>query len=230
VLVARIQTCISASRFSEAYVLPAFYGIIGILYNQFMDLSNSAIECVSVMINTYPTLLWDCFIGFLHQCQAKFLKSCEADVDAIAESSTEANGLELILSLLLIYLFLVLSVVNMYHIPCGWVEYFSDILSKLTLFALSKKKIRSSMNLFRATCGQGFLFLWVSNYAESFSSDLVKRFYLFHGSALSDRSYSLILSLLLQALQKIPAVAESHSRQIVPLFLKFLGYKDENSR
>lgn len=149
-LVARIQTCVSASRVSEAYVLPALYGIIGILYNQFMDLSNSAIECISVMIDTCPGLLWDCFICFLQQCQARFLKSGAPDADAVAESFTEAN-------------------------------------------------------------------------------DLVKRFRLFHGSALSDRSYSLILSLLLQALQKIPAVAESHSRQIVPLFMKFLGYKDDNS-
>ncbi|XP_027937625.1 small subunit processome component 20 homolog isoform X2 [Vigna unguiculata] len=33
-----------------------------------------------------------------------------------------------------------------------------------------------------------------------------------------------ILELLLQALQKIPAVIESRSRQFIPLFLKFLGY------
>ncbi|KOM39691.1 hypothetical protein LR48_Vigan03g307300 [Vigna angularis] len=33
-----------------------------------------------------------------------------------------------------------------------------------------------------------------------------------------------ILVLLLQALQKIPAVIEPHSRQFIPLFLKFLGY------
>ena len=99
--VARIQTCVSAARVSEAYVLPALYGIIGILYNQFMDLSNSAIECISVMINTCPGLLWDCFICFLQQCQAKFLKSGAPDADAVAELFSEANGLELILSLLL---------------------------------------------------------------------------------------------------------------------------------
>lgn len=35
-----------------------------------------------------------------------------------------------------------------------------------------------------------------------------------------------VMSLLLKALQKIPAIAESHSRQLIPLFLKFLGYTD----
>ncbi|KAG6399207.1 hypothetical protein SASPL_140683 [Salvia splendens] len=36
-----------------------------------------------------------------------------------------------------------------------------------------------------------------------------------------------ILSLLIQSLQKVPLIAESHSRQIVPLFLKYLGYSVE---
>ncbi|KAL3835007.1 hypothetical protein ACJIZ3_009743 [Penstemon smallii] len=33
-----------------------------------------------------------------------------------------------------------------------------------------------------------------------------------------------VLSLLIQSLQKVPSVAECHSRHIIPLFLKFLGY------
>ncbi|XP_057768678.1 uncharacterized protein LOC130988750 [Salvia miltiorrhiza] len=36
-----------------------------------------------------------------------------------------------------------------------------------------------------------------------------------------------ILSLLIQSLQNVPSIVESHSRQIVPLFLKFLGYSVE---
>ncbi|XP_047962589.1 small subunit processome component 20 homolog isoform X2 [Salvia hispanica] len=36
-----------------------------------------------------------------------------------------------------------------------------------------------------------------------------------------------ILSLLIQSLQKVPSIAESHSRQIVPLFLEYLGYSVE---
>jgi hypothetical protein len=35
-----------------------------------------------------------------------------------------------------------------------------------------------------------------------------------------------IATLLLQALQKIPDVAESCSRHLVPLFLNFMGYTD----
>ncbi|KAK4356825.1 hypothetical protein RND71_022435 [Anisodus tanguticus] len=41
-------------------------------------------------------------------------------------------------------------------------------------------------------------------------------------------SCATIFSLLIQCLQKIPSVAESRSRQIVPLFLKFLGYNIED--
>ncbi|KAG1347740.1 hypothetical protein COCNU_06G015690 [Cocos nucifera] len=37
-----------------------------------------------------------------------------------------------------------------------------------------------------------------------------------------------IMTLLLQSLQKIPDIAESRSRQLIPLFLKFMGYDDEN--
>ncbi|XP_011045607.1 PREDICTED: U3 small nucleolar RNA-associated protein 20-like [Populus euphratica] len=37
-----------------------------------------------------------------------------------------------------------------------------------------------------------------------------------------------VLSSLLQTLQKIPSVAESRSRQIIPLFLKFLGYNNND--
>lgn len=37
-----------------------------------------------------------------------------------------------------------------------------------------------------------------------------------------------VVSLLLQSLQKIPDIAESRSRQLVPLFLNFLGYDDDS--
>ncbi|WCJ33154.1 ARM repeat superfamily protein [Euphorbia peplus] len=37
-----------------------------------------------------------------------------------------------------------------------------------------------------------------------------------------------VLSTLLQSLQKIPSVAESRSRQIIPLFLTFLGYNNDD--
>ncbi|KAL7121582.1 hypothetical protein ACP275_02G190700 [Erythranthe tilingii] len=42
--------------------------------------------------------------------------------------------------------------------------------------------------------------------------------------------HATVLSLLIQSLQKVPSIAESHSQQIVPLFLQFLGYSpDETS-
>lgn len=41
-------------------------------------------------------------------------------------------------------------------------------------------------------------------------------------------SCATIFSLLIQCLQRIPSIAESRSRQIIPLFLKFLGYNVED--
>lgn len=39
-----------------------------------------------------------------------------------------------------------------------------------------------------------------------------------------------VLSSLLQSLQRIPTLIESKSRQILPLFLKFMGYSCEDFR
>ncbi|KAK9671440.1 hypothetical protein RND81_12G030400 [Saponaria officinalis] len=153
-LVSRIQTCLSDARTSEIYVLPAFYGIIGLLYNQFRDLSSSALDCFSVTLSKFPGLLWDMFIRFFEQCLAVFLKTRLEDIDA---------GPEIV-----------------------------DVKS------------------------------------FSGANDLVELFSSFYDIGSFERSYSSILILLLQALQKIPNVTESRSRQVVPLFLRFMGYKDEN--
>ncbi|XP_047154008.1 small subunit processome component 20 homolog isoform X2 [Vigna umbellata] len=53
---------------------------------------------------------------------------------------------------------------------------------------------------------------------------LLDRFKFFVCHASDSTPTGTILVLLLQALQKIPAVIEPHSRQFIPLFLKFLGY------
>jgi hypothetical protein len=37
-----------------------------------------------------------------------------------------------------------------------------------------------------------------------------------------------VATLLLQSLQRIPDVAESRSRQLIPLFLNFMGYDDSS--
>ncbi|XP_057982940.1 uncharacterized protein LOC131167895 isoform X2 [Malania oleifera] len=68
----------------------------------------------------------------------------------------------------------------------------------------------------------------VLNIVESDSSDrlsgLVDCFNQFTNRSHDSTPCATVLSLLLQSLQKIPNVVESRSRQIIPLFLKFLGY------
>ncbi|OMO88554.1 Down-regulated-in-metastasis protein [Corchorus olitorius] len=60
------------------------------------------------------------------------------------------------------------------------------------------------------------------------SSDLVRKFNLFIKPESDKTPGTSVLSLLLQSLQKIPSVAESRSRQVIPLFLRFLGYDSDN--
>ncbi|XP_048334306.2 uncharacterized protein LOC107422300 isoform X3 [Ziziphus jujuba] len=60
------------------------------------------------------------------------------------------------------------------------------------------------------------------------SSDLVERFNLFVTPASDSTPSATVLSLLLQSLQRIPALVESRSRHIAPLFFKFLGYKSDD--
>ncbi|KAL9232759.1 hypothetical protein vseg_007829 [Gypsophila vaccaria] len=153
-LVSRIQTFVSDARMSEVYVLPAFYGIIGLMYNHFRDLTNSAIDCLSFTLSKFSGLLWDKFIKCFELCLAVLLKTGLEDTDAGSEMVD----------------------------------------------------------------------------AESFSAanDLVELFSSSYDSGSFERSYSSMMILLLQALQKIPNVTESRSRQVVPLFLKFMGYNDDN--
>ncbi|OMO92169.1 Down-regulated-in-metastasis protein [Corchorus capsularis] len=60
------------------------------------------------------------------------------------------------------------------------------------------------------------------------SSDLVRQFNLFVKPESDKTPGRSVLTLLLQSLQKIPSVAESRSRQVIPLFLRFLGYDSDN--
>ena len=57
------------------------------------------------------------------------------------------------------------------------------------------------------------------------TSDLLGCFNAFVASSVDGISSSTVLSLLIKSLQKVPTLAESRSRQIIPLFLKFLGYE-----
>ncbi|KAL6970991.1 hypothetical protein U1Q18_030673 [Sarracenia purpurea var. burkii] len=65
--------------------------------------------------------------------------------------------------------------------------------------------------------------------SSSKSSDLVARFNLFVSPASDNTPSTTVLSLLIQSLQKVPTPIESRSRQIVPLFLKFMGYDINNA-
>ncbi|GAB4826743.1 hypothetical protein Ancab_033627 [Ancistrocladus abbreviatus] len=60
------------------------------------------------------------------------------------------------------------------------------------------------------------------------SNGLLEDFRMFSATAYYSRSHTSILPLLLQALQKIPAIVDSHSCQVIQLFLKFLGYNEKN--
>ncbi|KAI3823108.1 hypothetical protein L1987_04536 [Smallanthus sonchifolius] len=55
--------------------------------------------------------------------------------------------------------------------------------------------------------------------------DLIGCFNQFVGSSYDDIPTPTVLSLLIKSLQKVSTFAESRSRQIIPLFLKFLGYE-----
>ncbi|GAB2295684.1 hypothetical protein Dimus_029838 [Dionaea muscipula] len=152
-LVSKIQNAISAERIHEAYISLVLNGIIGILYNEFKDLSTSAIECLSVLLDKMSDKdkndkLWDRFVVILDKCVRIFLKSHDQDNNTAGEAFAESNSL---------------------------------------LKHFRKHSISES-------------------YRKSDSS---------------------ILSLLLQALQKVAVKAERHSRQIVPLFFMFLGYNDD---
>ncbi|CAK9136502.1 unnamed protein product [Ilex paraguariensis] len=57
------------------------------------------------------------------------------------------------------------------------------------------------------------------------SGDLVERFKLFVDPPSVSTQCADVLSYLVQSLKKVPSVSESGSRQIIPLFLKFLGYE-----
>ncbi|KAI3837631.1 hypothetical protein MKX03_029756 [Papaver bracteatum] len=62
--------------------------------------------------------------------------------------------------------------------------------------------------------------------SSSTFSGLVECFHSFVAPNSDVTPCATILSLLLRSLQKVQAIAESRSRQLIPLFLKFLGYDD----
>lgn len=55
--------------------------------------------------------------------------------------------------------------------------------------------------------------------------DLVSCFNAFVGPSFDDVASPTVLSLLIKSLQKVSTIVESRSRQVIPLFLNFLGYE-----
>ncbi|KAJ4846039.1 hypothetical protein Tsubulata_002554 [Turnera subulata] len=80
--------------------------------------------------------------------------------------------------------------------------------------------IEQCQSLFKDSRGK----LRVNDHLSSQSHDLIECFNSFIAPACDSTPSSAVLSSLIQCLQKVPSVAESHSRQIIPLFLGFLGY------
>ncbi|KAF9622576.1 hypothetical protein IFM89_032475 [Coptis chinensis] len=62
------------------------------------------------------------------------------------------------------------------------------------------------------------------------SKDLVDCFNAFLNPPTDSTPRTMVLSLLLQSLQRVQSIAESKSRRLVPLFLKFLGYNVDSVR
>ncbi|KAF8392350.1 hypothetical protein HHK36_022692 [Tetracentron sinense] len=68
----------------------------------------------------------------------------------------------------------------------------------------------------------------VNTESSNKSSDMVDCFNSFVTPASDSTPSTTVLSLLLKSLQGIPTIAESRSRQLVPLFFKFLGYTNDD--
>ncbi|XP_031478045.1 uncharacterized protein LOC116249069 [Nymphaea colorata] len=59
------------------------------------------------------------------------------------------------------------------------------------------------------------------------SNDLLDRFHLSLNHQSDSTPPMVVLTLLLQSLQKVPIITETYSYEIIPLFFKFLGYADK---
>ncbi|RHN69146.1 hypothetical protein MtrunA17_Chr3g0121561 [Medicago truncatula] len=144
-LISKIQMDLSAGRIANVYAPLVLSGLFGILNNQFSYLWDPVLECISVLVSLYFSLVWNTLIDYLERCQATRESS--------SSLHDSANGAS-------------------FDQPAG-------LLGCFKLFVHHESDCTPS---------------------------------------------GTILTLLLQALQKIPTVIEPRSRQFIPLFLKFLGY------
>ncbi|KAL5708838.1 hypothetical protein ACHQM5_019594 [Ranunculus cassubicifolius] len=93
-LISQIQMGLTAGRFSEDYVPLLLNGIIGIFHKRLSTLWDSAKECLTVLIDKHPGIVWDRFISYLEQCQVQFLTSGNQLERINTESSNTPNDLE----------------------------------------------------------------------------------------------------------------------------------------
>ncbi|XP_022025733.1 small subunit processome component 20 homolog isoform X2 [Helianthus annuus] len=145
-LISKIQMDLSAKRIHDAYIPLVFNAVIGIFHNRFNYLWNPAMECFVVLVNDYPSPVWETCMKFLDKCVSNFA-SYRAHSD---QDNSELHGSH---------------------------------------------------------------------------DDLLGCFNQFVGPSYEDIPSPTVLSLLIKSLQKVSTFVESRSRQIIPLFLKFLGYE-----
>ncbi|KAL5542673.1 hypothetical protein UlMin_010383 [Ulmus minor] len=100
-----------------------------------------------------------------------------------------------------------LAVLVSQHVGLVWDKFLSYFEQMLSTFQASNKQL-DKMNA----------------KSSDESSDLVKQFNSFVTPTSDSTPSTTVLTLLLQVLQRIPTIVDARSRQIVPLFLRFLGY------
>jgi U3 small nucleolar RNA-associated protein 20 len=69
-LISKIQMDLSAGRIANVYAPLVLSGLFGILNNQFSYLWNPVLECISVLVSLYFSLVWNTLIDYLERCQA----------------------------------------------------------------------------------------------------------------------------------------------------------------
>ncbi|KAJ0631969.1 hypothetical protein HanLR1_Chr17g0659861 [Helianthus annuus] len=71
-LISKIQMDLSAKRIRDAYIPLVFNAVIGIFHNRFNYLWNPAMECFVVLVNDYPSPVWETCMKFLDKCVSNF--------------------------------------------------------------------------------------------------------------------------------------------------------------
>ncbi|GAB2249577.1 hypothetical protein Droror1_Dr00012936 [Drosera rotundifolia] len=228
-LVSKIQTAISVGKIPEFYHLLVLNGIIGVLYNQFMDLSTSAIECLSVLLMKTKQYKHGARKtskkGKAHKYKTG--ENDEVDVGNSIEKDKNDEGM--------------MSEIDEdddYGVSEKEEEDEGKLSGKEEDGGKVTKKDMDDIvwDRFISILNDCQSSLLESNDLDSTDAEsstdlqgLQKMFHEFSFRKSCSKRCSSILSQLLNALQKVPAVAASHSHQIVPLFLKFLGYNDDTT-